>query len=96
MGLSRSGPLIFLDPDLTTFFAHRFTLLVKLGLTVVATIFVCVLPFLSLDQLAQIVHRVFPVARGLYEDKVANIWCAISIVVKLRSIFSQNALAILR
>ena len=27
-------------------------------------------------QLAQSVHRIFPFARGLFEDKVANIWCA--------------------
>ncbi|KAF2724436.1 glycosyltransferase family 57 protein [Polychaeton citri CBS 116435] len=28
-------------------------------------------------QLAQMVHRVFPFARGLFEDKVANVWCAL-------------------
>lgn len=28
-------------------------------------------------QLAQAVHRIFPFARGLFEDKVANIWCAV-------------------
>ena len=28
-------------------------------------------------QLAQLVHRVFPFSRGLFEDKVANIWCAV-------------------
>jgi alpha-1,3-glucosyltransferase len=28
-------------------------------------------------QLLQSVHRIFPFARGLFEDKVANIWCAI-------------------
>ncbi|GAB7328236.1 hypothetical protein MBLNU13_g00254t1 [Cladosporium sp. NU13] len=30
-----------------------------------------------LVQLLQAVHRIFPFARGLFEDKVANIWCAI-------------------
>lgn len=30
-----------------------------------------------LIQLAQAVHRIFPFARGLFEDKVANVWCAI-------------------
>lgn len=34
-------------------------------------------------QLTQAVHRVFPFARGLFEDKVANIWCAIHTVHKL-------------
>ncbi|KXL47177.1 glycosyltransferase family 57 protein [Acidomyces richmondensis BFW] len=28
-------------------------------------------------QLAQLIHRIFPFARGLFEDKVANIWCAL-------------------
>lgn len=28
-------------------------------------------------QLAQSIHRIFPFSRGLFEDKVANIWCAI-------------------
>nr|OQO32010.1 hypothetical protein B0A51_00809 [Rachicladosporium sp. CCFEE 5018] len=28
-----------------------------------------------ITQLLQAVHRIFPFARGLFEDKVANIWC---------------------
>ncbi|KXT04706.1 hypothetical protein AC578_2076 [Pseudocercospora eumusae] len=28
-------------------------------------------------QLAQAIHRIFPFSRGLFEDKVANIWCSI-------------------
>lgn len=36
------------------------------------------------EQLAQMVHRVFPFARGLFEDKVANFWCALNILIKLR------------
>jgi alpha-1,3-glucosyltransferase len=28
-------------------------------------------------QLGQSIHRIFPFARGLFEDKVANIWCAV-------------------
>lgn len=34
-------------------------------------------------QLAQSIHRIFPFARGLFEDKVANIWCAIHTFYKL-------------
>jgi len=30
-----------------------------------------------LIQLMQSIHRIFPFARGLFEDKVANIWCAV-------------------
>lgn len=34
-------------------------------------------------QLAQSVHRIFPFSRGLFEDKVANVWCAIHTFYKL-------------
>ncbi|KAI2626294.1 glycosyltransferase family 57 protein [Xylaria nigripes] len=37
------------------------------------------------EQIIQIIHRVFPFARGLFEDKVANFWCAINLVIKLRA-----------
>jgi alpha-1,3-glucosyltransferase len=37
------------------------------------------------EQLVQMVHRVFPFSRGLFEDKVANFWCAANVVVKLRN-----------
>lgn len=36
------------------------------------------------EQLVQMVHRVFPFARGLFEDKVANFWCAANVVIKIR------------
>lgn len=36
-------------------------------------------------QLAQSIHRIFPFARGLFEDKVANFWCALNTFYKLRN-----------
>ncbi|KAI5854515.1 glycosyltransferase family 57 protein [Durotheca rogersii] len=36
------------------------------------------------EQMAQMIHRMFPFARGLFEDKVANFWCAANVVIKLR------------
>lgn len=36
-----------------------------------------------LIQLTQSIHRIFPFARGLFEDKVANLWCAIHTFHKL-------------
>lgn len=39
--------------------------------------------FPPLLQLAQSTHRIFPFARGLFEDKVANVWCALNTVHKL-------------
>ena len=35
-------------------------------------------------QLSQSMHRCFPFARGLFEDKVANFWCALNTVFKLK------------
>ncbi|KAF2025818.1 ALG6, ALG8 glycosyltransferase [Setomelanomma holmii] len=34
-------------------------------------------------ELSQSVHRIFPFSRGLFEDKVANIWCSIHTFHKL-------------
>ncbi|EER28714.1 dolichyl pyrophosphate Man9GlcNAc2 alpha-1,3-glucosyltransferase, putative [Coccidioides posadasii C735 delta SOWgp] len=41
--------------------------------------------------LCQSIHRIFPFARGLFEDKVANMWCAIHTFYKL-SRFSSSTL----
>ena len=52
-----------------------------------------ILPFIGsnsylyalLLQITQSIHRIFPFARGLFEDKVANIWCAIHTLHKLNT-----------
>ncbi|GJN66509.1 CAZyme family GT57 [Purpureocillium lilacinum] len=38
------------------------------------------------QQMVQMVHRIFPFSRGLFEDKVANFWCAANVVFKLRNL----------
>ena len=56
-------------------------------------IFSQILPFIGsnsylyslLLQLTQSIHRIFPFARGLFEDKVANVWCAIHTLHKLNT-----------
>ena len=35
-------------------------------------------------QVTQLLHRIFPFARGVFEDKVANFWCALNTVYKLK------------
>ncbi|KAE8445895.1 hypothetical protein EG329_012674 [Mollisiaceae sp. DMI_Dod_QoI] len=45
--------------------------------------------FPIIQQIAQMIHRVFPFARGLFEDKVANFWCALNVVIKLRKYPSE-------
>ncbi|KAK3995376.1 ALG6, ALG8 glycosyltransferase family-domain-containing protein [Cladorrhinum sp. PSN332] len=36
------------------------------------------------EQLVQMIHRIFPFARGLFEDKVANFWCALNVIIKIQ------------
>ncbi|XP_053666439.1 probable dolichyl pyrophosphate Man9GlcNAc2 alpha-1,3-glucosyltransferase [Anopheles marshallii] len=61
--------------------------LTVLGATVLLTFIILWLPWLSsLDALGQLVHRIFPVARGVFEDKVSNVWCVVNVFVKLRNI----------
>ncbi|XP_015127101.1 probable dolichyl pyrophosphate Man9GlcNAc2 alpha-1,3-glucosyltransferase [Diachasma alloeum] len=62
-------------------------LLVKTALVVLATFFVIWAPFLdrwpaALDALV----RLFPLGRGLFEDKVANFWCSANVAVKLKTL----------
>lgn len=62
-------------------------LFIKLGSTVMITFGMLLSPFLtSVEDIQQVFHRVFPLARGLYEDKVANVWCAVNVVIKLRQL----------
>jgi alpha-1,3-glucosyltransferase len=42
-------------------------------------------------QLTQSIHRIFPFSRGLFEDKVANLWCAVHTFYKLNK-FSHEFL----
>lgn len=43
--------------------------------------------------LLQAIHRIFPLARGLFEDKVANFWCAANVVIKFRNLADVTTLA---
>ncbi|KAM0790439.1 hypothetical protein ACM66B_003317 [Microbotryomycetes sp. NB124-2] len=70
------------------------TLFVKLAIVTLGTFAAMLWPFLySLASLQQVAHRVFPFARGLFEDKVANVWCALNVVIKLRQVGTISSLA---
>lgn len=43
------------------------------------------------QQTAQLIFRIFPFSRGLFEDKVANFWCALNVAIKLR-VYDQEIL----
>ncbi|KAM4022826.1 dolichyl pyrophosphate Man9GlcNAc2 alpha-1,3-glucosyltransferase isoform 1-T1 [Anomaloglossus baeobatrachus] len=67
-------------------------LLLKIGLTVIAAFSLCWIPFLTdIEQILQVLRRLFPVGRGLFEDKVANVWCSLSVLYKIKSVLSPEA-----
>lgn len=69
--------------------------LAAIGSVVIASFSVILAPFIafgSTSQLQQILHRVFPFARGLWEDKVANLWCTLNTFIKLKNLFTSSQL----
>lgn len=74
----------------------RIPQLFKIAVTVLSTFLVCWVPFLrSKEMVLQVLHRVFPLARGLYEDKVANVWCSLSVLIKLKQMFTVDQLVLI-
>ncbi|KAH9812541.1 family 57 glycosyltransferase [Melampsora americana] len=73
------------------------TLFFKLAIISIITLSVAFLPFIVLTPfpatILQAIHRIFPLARGLFEDKVANFWCAANVVIKFRNLASVSTLA---
>ena len=70
-------------------------LFVKLAITVLLTFTLVLAPFFFVGGFSSLIHifqRVFPVKRGLFEDKVANLWCLLDILVKLRRFTSPSLL----
>lgn len=63
--------------------------IVLYGIVVISTMIICLLPFLLTDdpvkQISQILFRLFPFGRGLFEDKVSNVWCTLHLAFKLRT-----------
>ncbi|VEU20810.1 DEKNAAC101745 [Brettanomyces naardenensis] len=69
--------------------------LIAIGCTVILTLGIQIAPFVlfgGLDQLRQILLRMFPFDRGLFEDKVANFWCATNVVIKYKQVFTTDQL----
>jgi alpha-1,3-glucosyltransferase len=69
--------------------------LIMLGTTVIVSFGLVFAPLYVLggrEQIVQCLFRVFPFARGLWEDKVANFWCATNVVVKFRERFDRDFL----
>ncbi|CAJ1406044.1 unnamed protein product, partial [Effrenium voratum] len=66
----------------------------KAGATVLGMAGLLLSPWLlgprPVQAVLQVLHRMFPFARGLYEDKVANFWCSISVVVKIQRLLPAH------
>lgn len=74
-------------------FSNSIKRIIILTITVCATFVVVLLPFLtSFDQMRHVALRMFPINRGLYEDKVANFWCISSVFIKWRHILNAYSL----
>lgn len=73
------------------------TLFFKIAMISITTLFLAFLPFIVLTPfpttILQAIHRIFPLARGLFEDKVANFWCAANVVIKFRNLAPISTLA---
>ncbi|KFW89425.1 Dolichyl pyrophosphate Man9GlcNAc2 alpha-1,3-glucosyltransferase [Phalacrocorax carbo] len=76
-------------------------LLTKIAGTVVVSFAVCWLPFCTdMEQMMQVLRRLFPIDRGLFEAcmfssppphcKLANIWCSLSVLIKIKNTVSPQ------
>lgn len=56
-----------------------------LGVIVVALFAALWSPWLgSIRDLQQVIHRIFPLARGVFEDKVSNVWCILNVPLDIK------------
>ena len=82
---------------LFSFQSKSFRLFLKIALVTLLSFLLLLFPFLwsspkPWDMTCQIFSRLFPLSRGLYEDKVANVWCALSPFLKFKNYFTINQL----
>ncbi|XP_064535252.1 probable dolichyl pyrophosphate Man9GlcNAc2 alpha-1,3-glucosyltransferase [Drosophila montana] len=70
--------------------------LLMIATTVLATFAILWYPWLtSIDATAQVLNRLFPLGRGVFEDKVANVWCSINVVYKLKKHILNHEMALI-
>ncbi|KAH9418775.1 Glucosyltransferase-like protein [Dermatophagoides pteronyssinus] len=93
MALYYSLPIFFLL--LRRCFNQRsFAKLTAISFSVIATMMILWSPYLSdLNTANQVFRRIFPLNRGIYEDKVANFWYCLSVFIKIKNYFEEYQLA---
>ncbi|KAL6498138.1 hypothetical protein OROGR_028535 [Orobanche gracilis] len=68
----------------------------KLGFVVVGTFAVILWPYLySVDASLEVLSRLAPFGRGIYEDYVANFWCTTSVLLKWKRLFTIQSLKLI-
>jgi len=71
-------------------------LFIRLAVVTAGTFILLFLPFLPplapISAILDPITRIFPFNRGIFEDKVANFWCASNVVVKWKFWASQGTL----
>ncbi|KAI9509204.1 glycosyltransferase family 57 protein [Russula earlei] len=71
-------------------------LFVRLAIVTAGTFLLLFLPFLppfaAASAILDPITRIFPFNRGIFEDKVANFWCATNVIVKWKLWTTQSAL----
>lgn len=82
--------------------ATSLTRLFKIGITVIASFAAMWGPFCVFatkpqetcaSSMLHVLTRLFPFKRGLFEDKVANLWYCLSVIVDIRALFPVDVLA---
>uniref|UniRef100_A0A7G3AJJ0 Alpha-1,3-glucosyltransferase n=1 Tax=Lutzomyia longipalpis TaxID=7200 RepID=A0A7G3AJJ0_LUTLO len=69
--------------------------LLRIGVIVIVTFTLLWLPWLrDVDDLKQVLVRVFPINRGLFEDKVANFWCTFNTIFKFKDAIPKEKMAL--
>lgn len=71
-------------------------LFLKLAVVTIVSFIILFLPFVPpfapISSILDPITRIFPFNRGLFEDKVANFWCASNVVLKWKRWASQELL----
>ena len=62
------------------------------GIITIITNVIIYLPWLKDKKMGDVFSRIFPVHRGIYEDKVATFWCTLNIFFKLNQHFKIDHL----